>query len=115
MTSLEMWVWTAASLGWAFDWASTVWPNEYLPEANPFVRRRFGAHPDPIPFGFAKLLGLVIVAGLFLVAEILISATGYVPNRIAGVPTSLAFPAAVGVVGWHGFVHNLRLHWETRG
>ena len=113
MNVLEIVTWTLASVGWMGDWATTVWPKEDMPEQNPFVRSLFGAYPKPLHFGVGKIIGLVFAMALYVFAKILIPATRPVPNTVLSVPTVLLIPLAIGVIGWHGCIHNLRLHLQT--
>jgi|GEM_PF-5404144 hypothetical protein len=113
MSSLEIWVWGFATAGWMLDWATTVWPNEELPEKNPYVVNLFGEHPRPLPFGLAKLAGLGLIGLLYLFAEHLFQSYSYLPSVYHGLNTALLIPGVVAILGLYAFVHNTRLHLQT--
>ncbi|MFQ3294029.1 MAG: hypothetical protein ACI8VE_001097 [Natrialbaceae archaeon] len=113
MELIEWIVWLVASIGWMLDWASTVWPNEELPEQNPFVIQLFGEYPGPVIFGLGKAVGLVIAGVLYIIANNLFHSYSYLPTSLIGINTILFIPSTIGIVGWHGFLHNLRPHIFT--
>ncbi|MDS0260765.1 hypothetical protein NDI56_15260 [Haloarcula sp. S1CR25-12] len=113
MSDLEIWVWGFAAVGWMLDWATTVWPDEELPERNPYVVNHFGEHPGPLPFGLAKVAGLGVLGLSYLVAEYLLGMYSYLPSVYAGVKTALIIPGVVAILGLYAFVHNTRLHLQT--
>lgn len=106
---MEIVVWLVAGTGWMLDWASTVWPNEEIPEQNPYVVKLFGKHPDPLRFGLGKLTGLVIAGILYCFYDMLSTSFDYLPVYLFDLKVALLIPILIGLAGWHGFIHNLRL------
>jgi hypothetical protein len=109
MGLLEVGLWLIASLGWFLDWVSTVWPNRELPEQNPFVVKLFGKFPNPLFFGIGKAAGLIITVLLYAYSNYLLQSYDYLPVSLFNLNPSLLIPVVIGVIGWHGFLHNLRL------
>lgn len=95
-------------LGWVLDGVSTIWPNENVPETNPYVVRNFGRFPG-YRFLLVKIVSALLLLSLYPILSILIESTSAIPSTIY-VFQSAVLPYIVILISiWYAVANNLIL------